>query len=70
MKLGGDRSEFLCSSVYGPPLWRNKASFWDDLMKLGVLNDKPWVCVGDFNDIIKQREKRGGDLCLGLLLGG
>lgn len=43
-----------------PPLWRNKAAFWDDLMKLGGLNDKPWVCVGDFNDIIKQGEKRGG----------
>lgn len=53
MKPGGDRPEFLCSFVYRPPLWRNKAAFWVELVELGGDSGQPWVCVGDFNDILR-----------------
>lgn len=60
MKPGGGRVDFLCSFVYGPPLWRNKEAFWETLVDLGGAGDQPWVCTGDFDDILKSSEKRGG----------
>lgn len=62
MKPGGDKIDFWCSMVYGPPLWRHKEAFLADLMNLGDLSGKPWVCIGDFNDVVRQSEKRGGRL--------
>lgn len=52
--------DFLCSFVYGPPLWRHKAVFWEELADLRGSGDQPWVCTGDFNDVVKSNEKHGG----------
>lgn len=60
MKPGDGRVDFLFSFVYRPPLWRNKEAFWEDLADLGGSGDQSWVYIGDFNDIVKPNEKRGG----------
>lgn len=51
--------------VYGPTLWRDKEAFWAELMEVGGESGQPWVCIGDFNDVLYQKEKRGGRLVHG-----
>lgn len=57
---GGDDPKFLCSLVYGPVLWREKELFWQELRWLGQNMSIPWLCVRDFNDLVRQSEKQGG----------
>lgn len=57
---GGDDSNFLCSLLYGPMLWKEKAKFWCDLQNLNNDDNMPWVCLGDFNAIASQMKKQGG----------
>ena len=33
---------------------------WDSLQSLNHHFDIPWLCAGDFNEIVKQEEKLGG----------
>uniref|UniRef100_A0A2N9HAL6 Reverse transcriptase domain-containing protein n=1 Tax=Fagus sylvatica TaxID=28930 RepID=A0A2N9HAL6_FAGSY len=35
---------------------------WSLLKSLGNQNSLPWVCVGDFNEIVSRSEKEGGSL--------
>ncbi|XP_015579884.1 uncharacterized protein LOC8272290 [Ricinus communis] len=49
-------------------MWREEMSLcrnrrkdnWDLLRSLASINDSPWIVMGDFNDILNHREKRGG----------
>ncbi|KAB1213093.1 hypothetical protein CJ030_MR5G015919 [Morella rubra] len=60
INLGSDYSDFLCSLIYGPPLWRDKEQFWNKLTDLAQGPEVPGVCVGDFNDLLGAQEKLGG----------
>lgn len=57
---GEDLQNFFLSLAYGPSVWTQKEWFWDQLRLLGTQSQDPWVCLGDLNDVLKQREKRGG----------
>lgn len=35
---------------------------WNTLRSLNHHPDNPWLCAGDFNEIIRQEEKMGGSL--------
>lgn len=35
-------------------------TFWEDLSRKVKAGPKVWVCLGDFNDVVCQDEKRGG----------
>lgn len=37
-----------------------KKVFWEDLTKLVNSGPSSWVCLGDFNDVTSQVEKKGG----------
>lgn len=36
-----------------------RKEFWQLLASLKLLSPMPWLCVGDFNEIVEQAEKRG-----------
>lgn len=57
VETGGDDPNFLYSYVYGLTVWKKKAEFWCDLQNLHNDENMPWVCLGDFNDILSQTEK-------------
>lgn len=59
MEPGGDDFGFLCSLVYGPFVWRENEGFWQELRQLEQNDSLPWVCMGDFNDIVQHDEKQG-----------
>lgn len=50
-----------CTFVYGPTLPSLKGLFWDDLNRIGEAFESPWFLVGDFNSVLDQRDKIGGN---------
>jgi hypothetical protein len=47
------------TSFYGRPEDQRKWESWALLDHLNRLENIPWLCFGDFNEIIVQNEKRG-----------
>ncbi|XP_057418143.1 uncharacterized protein LOC130712323 [Lotus japonicus] len=55
-----DRSEMRCLGVYGFPDERKKAT-WDMIRRFTPPSSIPFMCFGDFNDILSPADKLGGD---------
>jgi hypothetical protein len=51
---------WILSCIYGPPYHNDKALFWESMCSIGNLYDGPWLCIGDFNMILNQSDKKGG----------
>lgn len=45
--------------IYAHPTFQHRRHLWDTLLMLKPLFDRPWVCVGDFNEVLSQQEKEG-----------
>ena len=45
---------------YGEPETHKRHESWDLLQSLHQQSSLPWLCTGDFNEIVKQSEKIGG----------
>ena len=52
------------TGFYGNPVTANREHSWALLKHLGLQFNLPWLCVGDFNEIVKAGEK--GAVLLGL----
>ena len=48
------------TGFYGEPETHKRHESWDLLRRLTQQNSLPWLCAGDFNEIVKQSEKLGG----------
>lgn len=46
--------------MYGLPRAENKCTFWDNHTKAFSVNGLPWMCAGDFNELMWPYEKSGG----------
>ncbi|KAK3221802.1 hypothetical protein Dsin_008827 [Dipteronia sinensis] len=45
---------------YGHPVAAKRYHSWTLLKRLKDISDLPWLCVGDFNEILYGFEKQGG----------
>ncbi|KAF7135399.1 hypothetical protein RHSIM_Rhsim08G0131400 [Rhododendron simsii] len=45
-------STWLCSFVYAPPNWQQRAEFWVFFKEVHKDNSYPWLCFGDFNELM------------------
>lgn len=45
--------------MYGPPRAENKSAFWDNHMRTFSADGLPWMCAGDFNELLWLYENRG-----------
>ena len=52
-------NEWRLMGFYGEPDTARRHEAWDKLRALNSQQEKPWLCFGDFNEIIKQDEKLG-----------
>ena len=52
--------EWRLTGFYGEPDTQLKHEAWSKLRNLKSRGTTSWLCVGDFNEIAKQSEKRGG----------
>lgn len=57
--LNENRECFDCSFVYDNPIYHQRRSFLFFLLGLQTDLTRPWCCIGDFNDILRQYEKDG-----------
>ena len=48
--------------VYDPPNRNNRGTFWDDVDKVREAFNGGWLCLGDFNHVFSQADKKGGKL--------
>ncbi|ONK81414.1 uncharacterized protein A4U43_C01F28980 [Asparagus officinalis] len=47
------------TGYYGNPDRNRRRESWDQLRLLATSSHLPWVCIGDFNDLLYQHEKMG-----------
>ena len=47
------------TGFYGEPNTANREISWSLLRDLSSRFSIPWVCLGDFNEIIRAKEKQG-----------
>jgi exonuclease III len=50
------------TGVYGEPRTDLRAKTWDALRFLKAQDDLPWLCAGDFNEVLAQHEHQGVNL--------
>ncbi|XP_057425675.1 uncharacterized protein LOC130719041 [Lotus japonicus] len=48
-------------AVYGFPEAQNKWRTWHMIRRVRPVDVVPWLCIGDFNDILSPLDKLGGD---------
>ena len=48
------------TGFYGAPKTSNSHISWNLLQSLNAQFNFPWLCAGDFNEILKSHEKMGG----------
>ncbi|KAL2939333.1 hypothetical protein RDABS01_000165 [Bienertia sinuspersici] len=51
------------TGVYGWSEGNQKYKTWNLLQKLGEENSLPWAIMGDFNEVLLECEKKGGNPC-------
>ncbi|KAK4254083.1 hypothetical protein QN277_009512 [Acacia crassicarpa] len=49
------------SFVYGPPKEGERRTVWNTMKRLVPSVDDSWLAMGDFNDLLSQSEKEGGN---------
>lgn len=48
------------TGIYGEPQTEQKHRTWTLLRDLANQQVMPWLCAGDFNEVLYQHEKEGG----------
>ncbi|OMO50989.1 reverse transcriptase [Corchorus capsularis] len=48
--------------VHGPTDFEERQFIWNMIVDRGKTVEGPWMCAGDFNDILYHHEKEGGNL--------
>nr|POE61708.1 hypothetical protein CFP56_51913 [Quercus suber] len=49
------------TGFYGQLETSKREETWQILERLGTSNSLPWLCIGDFNEIMSDAEKMGGN---------
>ena len=60
VKEDNDNVKWKLTGFYRQPDWTKKQESWDLLCHLRMFQLGPWLCCGDFNEILAQHEKSGG----------
>ena len=55
-------SYWRCTGIYGHPETGQKHHTWTLMKRLATLSSLPWLCFGDFNEILMPFEKLGGNV--------
>ena len=53
--------QMRCTGIYSHPETNQKKHTWTLLRRLASLSSSPWLCFGDFNEIMHFNEKNGGN---------
>ena len=56
----GKENSWRFAGFYGFPETRNHMESWNKIRWLHQKSSLPWICAGNFNEILKSHEKVGG----------
>ena len=56
----GSEEAWRFTGFYGEPNTHKRYESWDLLCQLNSQFSLPWLCLGDFNEIVRGIEKKGG----------
>ncbi|GLT63047.1 hypothetical protein SLA2020_356410 [Shorea laevis] len=54
-------TDWFLSGIYGRPQANTRALLWNELSTIANNISMPWMMIGDFNDVLDQSEKFGGN---------
>lgn len=54
------RKKFICTAIYASNVLPERESLWEEIISFAKTVDKPWVLLGDFNNVLTRGERRGG----------
>ena len=57
---GNTENAWRFTGFYGEPETHRRGEAWSKLRSLNSSMNIPWICGGDFNEIVRQEEKWGG----------
>lgn len=57
-----DSSSWATTFVYGCPSHAGKDRVWDEIRSIGCTDLCPWLCIGDFNQVLNVVDKIGGNI--------
>ena len=57
---GGSEEAWRLTGFYGEPDRDRREEGWNMLRMLRSRSELPWCCFGDFNELLKVEDKRGG----------
>jgi hypothetical protein len=60
-KITADGKTWRFTGVYGEPRTDLHHRTWEALRYLCAQDDLPWLCAGDFNEVLAQHEQLGGN---------
>ena len=52
---------WIISAIYASPRFVERCMLWENLKLIATLHDLPWAIKGDFNEVITEGEKAGGN---------
>ena len=58
------------SFIYGEPNRSLRFRTWDIMKQMKSDTDLPWVCIGDFNEVLKREEQLGPNIREEYLMAG
>ncbi|OMO55679.1 reverse transcriptase [Corchorus capsularis] len=56
-----DGVKFRITWIYGAPIYKDRKIVWDRIKRKAMGIDTAWMCIGDYNDIMDEDEKEGGN---------
>ncbi|XP_073051725.1 uncharacterized protein [Primulina eburnea] len=51
--------EWRCTGYYGYPERTRRRDSWNLIRSLAAQSNLPWLCIGDYNDMLSTEDKRG-----------
>ena len=58
--VGDGDDSWVCTAAYASPTPIVRSSFWSYLVELRSRVSKPWMLIGDFNEVLLASECKGG----------
>lgn len=62
VRVVGEAVQWRFTFFYGFPAVRDRHKSWQLLDTIGGTVTGPWLCIGDFNEILQSNEQEGGNM--------
>ncbi|XP_065630930.1 uncharacterized protein LOC112006522 [Quercus suber] len=61
VKVHACNSSWLLSSIYASPRLEERKLLWNNLASIAPMHELPWLMLGDFNELLSNGDKLGGN---------